>query len=123
MRKVSERRGIYERLCELAGALLDNSEQMRTARHQRKYIKCMLKEGRLMVGMLLLILADVSTTRFDSFMRLLSEPANLGDKLRDAGRDFRNGEIAIRPTWWFHARLSYEFLKRTVRLAPYSLSN
>jgi hypothetical protein len=123
LRKVGERRNIHERLCQMADELLDNSECMRTARDHRQFVECALKEGRLMVGMLLLILAGVSTARFDSFMRLLSEPANLGDKLRDARADFRSGEISVEPTWRFHARLSYEFLKRTARLAPFSLLN
>jgi hypothetical protein len=123
LREVGERRNIHERLCGLAGELLENSERMRTARDFRGFIDCAAREGRMMVGMLLLILGRVSTARFDLFMRLLSEPANLGDKLRDARRDFRNGEIAIRPTWWFHARLSFEFVKRTARLAPFSFAN
>ena len=53
-------------------------------------------------------------------MRQLSEPANLADKLRDARRDFLRGEIAVRPTVSFRARLLCEMLWRVVRLVRVS---
>src|SRR5207247_5007448 len=89
LREVAQRRRVHGLFCEIARDLLRNSEQMRTTRSRTQFIGCAVREGRLMVELLLLILADVSTPTFDCFMRRLSEPANLSDKLRDAGRDFR----------------------------------
>jgi hypothetical protein len=72
-----------------------------------------------MVELLLLILADVSTPSFADFMRRLAGPANLGDKLRDARRDYQCGEIAIRPTWRFRARLACEMVLGYCALAAF----
>ncbi len=69
-----------------------------------------------MVELLLLILADVSTPSFGGFMRHLGGPANLVDKLRDAHRDYQCGEIAIRPTLVFRARLLCEAARRILGL-------
>ena len=116
LREVAERRRVHGAFCEIVRELLANSEVMRTTPRHGGFIECAVREGRLMVELLLLILADVSTPPFDCFMRRLSEPANLGDKLRDAGRDFRRGEMALRPTLAFRARLVYEILRRTFSL-------
>ena len=113
LREVAERRRVHGAFCEIVRELLANSEVMRTTTRHGGFIECAVREGRLMVELLLLILADVSTPPFDCFMRRLSEPANLGDKLRDAGGDFRRGEMALRPTLAFRARLVYEILRRT----------
>jgi hypothetical protein len=117
LREVIERHQIHGAYYEIVGELLSNSEQMRTTRNHARFVCCAVKEGRLMVQLLLLILEDNSTPQFDSFMRQLSEPANLGDKLRDAHRDYQRGEIAIRPTWKFRARLAWEIFWRVLRLA------
>ena len=116
LREAAERRRVHGAFCQIVCELLANSEVMRTTPRQGGFIECAVREGRLMVELLLLILADVSTPPFDCFMRRLSEPANLGDKLRDAGRDFRRGEMALRPTLAFRARLVYEILRRTFSL-------
>ena len=116
LREAAERRRVLGAFCQIVRELLANSEVMRTTPRHGGFIECAVREGRLMVELLLLILADVSTPPFDCFMRRLSEPANLGDKLRDAGRDFRRGEMALRPTLAFRARLVYEILRRTFSL-------
>jgi hypothetical protein len=53
----------------------------------------------------------------------LSGPANLIDKLRDARGDFRRGEIIVKPTLRFRARLAGEIIRRTARLALRSPGN
>ena len=116
LHEVAERRRVHGAFCEIVCDLLANSEVMRTTPHHGEFIGCAVREGRLMVELLLLILADVSTPPFDCFMRRLSEPANLGDKLRDAGRDFSRGEMALRPTLAFRVRLVYEIVRRTFSL-------
>jgi hypothetical protein len=116
LREVAERNAVHPQFCAIVRELLSNSERMRTTRDCARFVSCAVTEGRLMVEMLLLILAQVSTPRFDSFMRQLSEPANLIDKLRDARADFRRGEISLKPTLCFRMRLMYELLKRVVAL-------
>ena len=123
LKEVAERHRVHEPFCTIARQLFHNSEEMRTAREHEHFIGCVVREGRLMVELLLLILAEVSTPAFESFMRELAGPANLGDKLRDARRDFARGEMALRPTVRFHVRLAFELCRRTLRLARVSLVN
>ncbi|PYJ95648.1 MAG: hypothetical protein DME23_23390 [Verrucomicrobia bacterium] len=118
--EVAERHGVSVRFREIIRELLSNSEEMRTTRNHARFVDCAVREGRWMVELLLLLLAKVSSPQFDSFMRQLSEPANLADKLRDARRDFLRGEIAVRPTVSFRARLLCEMLWRVVRLVRVS---
>ena len=100
-----------------------NSEAMRATCDPAQYVEFAAKEGRLIVELLLLILTHVSTPDFNRFLRGVSEPANLGDKLRDAKRDHALGEIAIQPGLRFHARLGWAMLWRTFALATSCLGN
>ncbi len=97
LKDVAERHHVHAEFCEIIRELLRNSEQMRLTQSGARFVDCAVKEGRLMVDLLLLILADVSTPSFANFMHRLAGPANLADKLRDARRDFQRGEIAVRP--------------------------
>jgi len=123
LREVAERHHVHSQFCEIVRELLCNSEQMRTTQSDARFVECAVNEGRLMVELLLLILAEVSTPSFADFMRRLAGPANLGDKLRDARRDYQRGEIAIRPTWRFRTRLACEMFSRVVRLGRYCAGN
>jgi hypothetical protein len=117
LREIAERHAVTDAYHEIIRELLRNSECMRMMQSHREFVACVILEGRLMVELLLLVLAKSSTSRFDSFMRQLSEPANLLDKLRDARRDFARGEIAAKPTLTFRARLMWEMAWRAARLA------
>jgi hypothetical protein len=117
LKDVAERHGATGRFQTIIRRLLENSERMRTTRSPGRFISCATREGRLMVELLLLVLGDHSTPQFNSFMRQLAGAANLGDKLRDARRDFERGEIAVRPTLLFRARLAGELIGRTLGLA------
>jgi len=123
LREVAERHGVSDQFREIVHELLSNSEQMRTTQSHARFVGCAVKEGRLMVEMLLLILVDISTPQFESFMRKLSEPANLGDKLRDARRDYQCGEIAIQPTWKLRGRLACELFWRVLCLTRFCARN
>jgi hypothetical protein len=123
LKEVAERHCVHAEFCKIVRALLDNSEQMRTTRDCDRFVGCAVREGRLMVELLLIILAKVSTTAFDDFMRHLAGPANLADKFRDAPRDYRVGELAIRPSLTFRARLLYETAWRTLRLVRHHAGN
>ena len=123
LKDVAERHHVHAEFCEIIRELLCNSEQMRITRSGARFVDCAVKEGRLMVELLLLILADVSTASFANFMHRLAGAANLADKLRDARRDFQRGEIAVRPTVSFRARLTCEMVRRTIRLVRVSAAN
>src|ERR1051325_7196897 len=59
LREASERHGVHREFCQITRQLFENSEQMRAAREHDRFIDCVVREGRLMVEMLLLILAEV----------------------------------------------------------------
>lgn len=117
LREIIQRRRITPEFCRVTGTLLANCEEMRHTRNPAFYVEGATREGRLMVELLLLILGDVATPKFTEFMRGVGGPANLGDKLRDARRDFSAGELAIKPDLIFHARLAYEMFRRVLSLA------
>ncbi|MDB6121470.1 MAG: hypothetical protein JWQ71_463 [Pedosphaera sp.] len=117
LERLIRRRQIGSKFCEIVYVLLANSEQMRNTQSSSMFVKGAVKEGRLMVELLLLILGHAGTPQFNEFMRRVGEPANLGDKLRDAHRDFAFGELAIKPGLIFHFRLIYEMLRRVGCLA------
>jgi hypothetical protein len=121
--EIAERHRVREQFRRIISRLLTNSERMRTTRHRIRFLAGALREGRLMVELLLLILGDVSTPQFNAFMRRLSGAANLGDKLRDARCDFQRGEMAVKPNLLFRAWLSYELARRTLGLVYSSVTN
>ncbi len=115
--------GVHSQVCEIVAQLLRNAECMRSTRHISEFANCAVLEGRLMVELLLLLIGQWTTGEFDQFMRRLAAPANLIDKLRDARRDFRRGEIAIKPTAIFRSFLSWQMSWRILRLAPFCFCN
>jgi hypothetical protein len=117
LREIIQRRRITPEFCRVTSTLLINCEEMRHVRNPAAFVEGAVREGRLMVELLLLILGNVATPKFTEFMRGVGEPANLGDKLRDARRDFSAGELAINPGLKFHARLAYEMFRRVLSLA------
>jgi hypothetical protein len=123
LKEVAERHHVHAEFREITCELLCNSEQMRTTQSDSRFVDCAVREGQLMVELLLLILAEVSTPSFADFMRRLAGPANLGDKLRDARCDYQRGEITIRPTWKFRARLACEMSSRVLRLTGFCIGN
>src|SRR5258708_8369716 len=117
LREIIQRRLITVEFCRVTSALLANCEEIRHTRNPAAFVEGAAREGRLMVELLLLILGNVATPKFTEFMRGVGEPANLGDKLRDARRDFSAGELAIKPGLIFHARLAFEMFRRVFSLA------
>jgi len=65
LREAAERRRVHGAFCQIVRELLANSEVMRTTPRHGGFIECAVREGRLMVELLLLILADVSTPPVD----------------------------------------------------------
>jgi hypothetical protein len=123
LKEVAQRHGVEDQFHSIVHALLKNSERMRTTRSEERFVVYALKEGHLMVELLLLILRGRVTEEFGLFMRQLAAPANLGDKLRDARGDFRRGEMAFRPSLFFRARLVCEICWRSIRLLRFPAMN
>jgi hypothetical protein len=117
LREVAQRRRIEPQVMQITARIFRNCEAMRATRDASSYVRGAALEGRLLVELLLLILGDSATPGFRDFMREVGEPANLGDKLRDAGQDFAAGEIAINPGVCLRARLACEISRRVLVLA------
>jgi hypothetical protein len=109
---------IEEPFLRVSGVLLANCERMRSTPKAGCFIECALTEGRLLVELLLLILQGSTTPQFDGFFRRLAGPANLVDKLVDARRDYKHGELGFRPGLFFYARLTGALFKRLLPLVP-----
>lgn len=123
LKSVAERRGVHGEFDRIIRALLANSERMRSTRRHGRFIACAICEGRLMVELLLRLLGGAATPEFAAFMCALAGPANLADKLRDARRDFQRGEIAVKPSARFYARLGLELSRRTAGLLRVAAAN
>src|SRR5262245_23307291 len=123
LERVMHARRVSVPFCHIVRQLLENSEAMRTTRSRSCFVRYACREGRLMVELLLLILGDSATPQFIAFMRRLSEPANLGDKLRDAHWDHARGELAIQPGVVFRLSLAYEIARRLLPLAVFCVGN
>lgn len=100
-----------------------NAEQMRTATKASHFTACARTEGELMVELLLLILQPQATGALAYFLRKVAEPANLVDKWRDAARDYRVGELSIRPGIEFRLYLAATFVVALIPLIRMSLTN
>ena len=91
------------------------SEALRCTVSAGEFIRCVLDEARCAAEMTLLVVSArrmVGTTRFLRFFRVLSEIANLVDKLHDVRGDWQRGEMAVRPGIGLHARLLVAFAIR-----------
>ena len=88
------------------------SEALRRTVSAGEFIRCVLDEARCAAEMTLLVVSArrmVGTTRFFRFFRVLSEIANLVDKLHDVRGDWERGEMAVRPGMGLRVRLLAAF--------------
>lgn len=93
-----------------------HSEELRTTTDPTRYLRAVLDEAARASEMTLLIAARLADARFSRFFGVLSEVANLLDKLHDVRGDHRRGEIAIAADVRLHARLAAAFAARAARL-------
>lgn len=98
-------RDIRESFRRLVVAALANTEAMRHARSATDYIAAIEREAILFVAMTVAVLGDRAGPRLVAFLYAISGPANLWDKFKDAGDDWRNGELAIYPGFALRLRL------------------
>jgi len=101
------------------------SETLRTTTCARTFVQAVVDEAAPACELALLVAARVTDAEFARFFAVLSEVANLVDKLHDVRGDRRRGEIAVRAGTRLHARLAAAFLVRCallLRLAPRPLS-
>jgi hypothetical protein len=92
------------------------SELLRTTTDARVFVQAVLDEAARASEMTLAVAARVATDEFAQFFALLSEVANLVDKLHDVRGDRRRGEIAVRAGTRLHARLLAAFVVRCATL-------
>lgn len=91
------------------------SEALRQTASTGEFVRCVLDEARCAAEMTLLVVRPrltLGATRFVRFFRLLSEIANLVDKLHDVRGDWSRGEMAARPGVLLHVRLLAAFATR-----------
>jgi hypothetical protein len=101
------------------------SETLRTTTDARTFVQAVVDEAAPACELALLVAARVTDAEFARFFAVLSEVANLVDKLHDVRGDRRRGEIAVRTGTRLHARLVAAFVVRCallLRLAPRPLS-
>jgi hypothetical protein len=88
------------------------SEAMRQTVRDGEFVRCVLDEARCAAEMALLVVPAAGARRFSRFFCVLSEIANLVDKLHDVRGDWSRGEIAVRPGFFLHVRLLAAFAMR-----------
>ncbi len=90
------------------------SEAMRGTTDAGEFVRCVLDEARCAAEMTLLVVSarHAGATRFFRFFRVLSEIANLVDKLHDVRGDWSRGEMALRPGIGLRMRLLAAFATR-----------
>jgi hypothetical protein len=93
-----------------------HSEQLRATTDARDYLRAVLDEAARASEMTLAVAARAVDQDFARFFAVLSEVANLVDKLHDVRGDRRRGEIAVAAGARLHALLLYAFLRRCARL-------
>jgi hypothetical protein len=101
------------------------SETLRTTTDARTFVQAVIDEAAPACELALVVAARVSDAEFARFFAVLSEVANLVDKLHDVRGDRRRGEIAVRAGTRLHARLVAAFVVRCallLRLTPRPLS-
>jgi hypothetical protein len=86
------------------------SEVLRRTTRGGEFVHCVLDEARCAAAMTLLFVP--AEPAFARFFRVLSEIANLVDKLHDVRGDRARGEIAVRPDLALHVRLLVAFAAR-----------
>jgi hypothetical protein len=92
------------------------SEELRLTQSGAEFVRCVLDEARCAGKMTLLLILAAGSTRFPRFFLVLSQIANLVDKLHDVRGDWARGEIAVRPSFGLHLRLLTAFAIRLPEL-------
>ncbi len=86
------------------------SEALRRTTSGAEFVRCVLDEAQCAAEMTLLVVPF--RRRFFRFFRVLSEIANLVDKLHDVRGDWSRGEMAVRPGIALHLSLVMSFAIR-----------
>jgi hypothetical protein len=113
--------GALHRFVEHLARFFIRTETLRRTRSSAEFLRCVVDEAREAAHMTLLAVPAVALPRFARFFRVLSEIANLVDKLHDVRGDHARGEIAVRPGIGLRLRLLAAFVRRIptlLALAP-----
>ena len=100
LKEAIHRLGISTKFCDTVADVVDHGEAKRVAKTESEMIGHLVEEWRL-TGMLpVLFLGDLSNDDFEEFFFECCAAMPAIDMLQDARRDFREGQITIRPTIW-----------------------
>ncbi|HEY2744384.1 MAG TPA: hypothetical protein VGL86_07170 [Polyangia bacterium] len=92
------------------------SETLRTTTDARVFVRTVLDEAAPACALTLDVAARLASPEFARFFAVLSEVANLVDKLHDVRGDRRRGEIAVRAGARLHAALFAALVVRGAKL-------
>lgn len=110
------RRGAVDPFVRALASFFASSEHLRTTRAVVAFVRCVLEEADRAADMTLLLVESLRSPRFERFFVVLSQVANLVDKLHDVRGDRRRGEIAVRPGLLLHVRLVVALVARVLHL-------
>lgn len=116
LRRVLDARQAVAPFVRALRAFFETSEVMRGTRSAGLFVRCVLQEAACASAMTLLVAERLRSAAFDRFFLVLSEAANLVDKLHDVRGDRRRGEIRVRPGVVLHLRLAASLAVRGLRL-------
>lgn len=121
LRELANRSAIPPRFRALTVEVLRNAESMRTTPRVKSLVNHAVREGQMLVELLLLVLTEPVPHGMTAFLRAVAGPANLWDKFLDAPRDHHCGELACRPVRICQAGLLAAFSWQAVPLAAWVL--
>ncbi len=118
-----EDRSSYERMYEIARTIFTLNQTIRQTLSPDEYIKLRKQEGFEYAQLLLSscsesMQADAAYAEFARNFGIIAEVGILFDSLVDSGKDYMNGEIALRLTWRDKAKLLQDAYQVSRELSP-----
>ncbi len=115
LRALAIYRGVHARMARVLAKEVATSEALRTTRDPGAFVRGVLREGRLIVTLLFLVVGD-ARPELRRFFFALAGPANAVDKLLDVRADHARGEMRLAPTAELYARLLLAVARATPAL-------
>jgi hypothetical protein len=105
LREAIDRLGIHGEFCDTVRKVVDHGEAKRVATTDKEMIHHLVEEWRLTGVLPVLFLRELSTPAFEKFFYLCCATMPAIDMIQDARRDFRSGQISVRPSLGLYAKL------------------
>ena len=110
LRRVIIAKGVQAEFCKAVAGVFEHTEAKRWVTTPSELLYHLRKEWRLAGRMTVLVMGDVATPQFEKFFYLCCAMMPSVDMIRDAGRDFENGEVAVKPSLGLYYSLAAGFL-------------